>query len=163
MDHNQELYKFIGNSIREHRKQVGLTQDQLAKLVGVTRNSINIIERGQQGVLVHTLSAIARALGVPVNAFLPAESEPKRIICDVCGIDFDEVYRGIVRPPLQVGVTVVGSKPARKSAKQTTSNGTRMCENCSKVHKLNPDLTLDDLQKRVQRNQFRRNARGWHY
>jgi len=35
----------ILNSIKEHRINLGLTQDDLAKVVGVSRQSINSIER----------------------------------------------------------------------------------------------------------------------
>jgi len=58
----------LGNHMKRLRSERGLTQAQLAELVGVTRKTINTVENG-----VFTPSAvlalkIARALGQPVEA-----------------------------------------------------------------------------------------------
>jgi len=37
----------IANQIKEHRLQLGLTQEELAEKAGVSRQSINSIERGR--------------------------------------------------------------------------------------------------------------------
>ena len=37
----------ILNQLKEHRLKLGLTQEELAKAVGVSRQSINSIERGR--------------------------------------------------------------------------------------------------------------------
>ncbi len=61
------------NSLREHRARLGLTQVQLAALVGVTRKSINTVETGR--FVPSTLLALklARALGVPVETLFQLE------------------------------------------------------------------------------------------
>ncbi|WP_373048718.1 helix-turn-helix transcriptional regulator [Vulgatibacter sp.] len=61
------------NSLREHRARLGLTQEQLAALVGVTRKSINTVETGR--FVPSTLLALklARALGVPVETLFQLE------------------------------------------------------------------------------------------
>jgi transcriptional regulator with XRE-family HTH domain len=53
------------------RERAGLTQEDLAREVGLTRTSITNIERGRQKLLIHALFAIAQALGVPAVSLLP--------------------------------------------------------------------------------------------
>lgn len=56
----------IGNHIRAARAEVSLTQEKLAELAGMDRQSINRIEQGHQAALVDNLIRIADALGVPL-------------------------------------------------------------------------------------------------
>ncbi|MBQ6303699.1 MAG: helix-turn-helix transcriptional regulator [Clostridiales bacterium] len=37
----------LKNRLKEYRKELGLSQDELAKMVGVSRNTISSIETGQ--------------------------------------------------------------------------------------------------------------------
>ncbi len=52
-----------------------MTQGRLAAMVGLSRTSITNIERGRQKILLHTLSAIAEALGTPLAELLPLIQE----------------------------------------------------------------------------------------
>ena len=65
------LYIALGRLVRSRRAQVGLTQDELARRVGMTRTSITNIESGRQKVQLHTLYDIADALDVAPEALLP--------------------------------------------------------------------------------------------
>lgn len=56
------IYRNLGIRIRELRKSLRQTQDQLAKQVGISRASLANIEAGRQQVLVHHLFALASAL-----------------------------------------------------------------------------------------------------
>jgi transcriptional regulator with XRE-family HTH domain len=58
----ERIYKNLGNRIRDLRRSLGLTQDQLAKQVGISRASLANIERGKQQVLVHHVFALADGL-----------------------------------------------------------------------------------------------------
>lgn len=58
----ERIYKTLGIRIRDLRKSLGLTQDRLAKQVGISRASLANIERGKQQVLVHHLFALADGL-----------------------------------------------------------------------------------------------------
>lgn len=63
----------IGRDIRTMRRSRGLTQQQLAELVGLERTSITNIEAGNQSVPVPKLGAICAALGYElVLTFRPA-------------------------------------------------------------------------------------------
>lgn len=49
--------------IREHRKELGLTQEELAERVGVTRQTIIALEKGRYSPSLILAHRIARALG----------------------------------------------------------------------------------------------------
>jgi transcriptional regulator with XRE-family HTH domain len=57
-----KLYE-IGTKIREFRKEVGLTQEELAKKADITRVTLGKLERGEVGnVSVKTLDVILSSL-----------------------------------------------------------------------------------------------------
>ncbi len=53
------------------RKEKGLTQQQLAKKVGIPQSQISRIERNPDRTTVKTMRKIAKALGVDVSRILP--------------------------------------------------------------------------------------------
>lgn len=65
------FYREIGSRIRIEREELGFSQKELADGVGLTRTSIVNIEAGRQHLPLHTLYAIADALGVSVYCLLP--------------------------------------------------------------------------------------------
>ncbi len=68
---DDDVYVALGGLIRSRRARVEMTQDELARRVGMTRTSITNIERGRQKVQLHTLYDIAAALEAPVQDLLP--------------------------------------------------------------------------------------------
>lgn len=59
--------RVIGDHIRAARLGANLTQEKLAELAGVDRQSINRIEQGHQAALIDNLIRIADALNVPLS------------------------------------------------------------------------------------------------
>ena len=51
------------NRIRELRKAAGLRQEDLARELGVTRQTINAIEKGEYNPTIKLCRAICKALG----------------------------------------------------------------------------------------------------
>jgi transcriptional regulator with XRE-family HTH domain len=62
----------VGNRIRLHRLQSGLSQTALGDQLGVTFQQVQKYERGVNRVGAGRLSKIAQVLGVPVSALLGA-------------------------------------------------------------------------------------------
>ncbi len=60
-------HKNVGNNIKALRTDLGLTQAQLAELVGVARVSIISIENGRFIPTIETALQISKTLGVPVE------------------------------------------------------------------------------------------------
>ena len=55
------------NRVKEIREAQGLTQQQLAKLAGVTQPYLHDLEKGNRGARPETWARIAEALGVKVE------------------------------------------------------------------------------------------------
>lgn len=59
-----------GEKIKKRRKELGMTMDDLGRAIGVQRSAINKYEMGLIDMKTSTLTAIAKALGVPVVTLL---------------------------------------------------------------------------------------------
>lgn len=55
------------NCIRERRKELGLSQEELAKRCGVTRQTVNAIENNKYDPTLALAFALARELGLSVD------------------------------------------------------------------------------------------------
>ena len=76
---SSELYKFVGKRIRAVRETRKVSQERLAKLIGLTRTSITNIESGNQKLLLHTLVEIAKQLHVSAMDLLPNETNEVKL------------------------------------------------------------------------------------
>ena len=61
--------KHVGARIRERRTMLGLSQQQLAKMIGVTYQQAHKYERGLNRISAGRLYDIAQVLGVPISWF----------------------------------------------------------------------------------------------
>lgn len=73
------FYKKVGDNIRAKRKERGLSQEGLAKAVGLKRPSMSNIEKGRQNILLHTFYDIAETLNLTANALLPDRGTQKPV------------------------------------------------------------------------------------
>ena len=71
----------VGGRIRERRIMLGLTQQQLAEMIGVTYQQAHKYERGINRVSAGRLFEIARALNAPMTYFYEGieEEGPRQI------------------------------------------------------------------------------------
>jgi transcriptional regulator with XRE-family HTH domain len=65
----QDIDRYVGARIRERRIMLGLTQQQLADLIGVTYQQAHKYERGINRVSAGRLFEVGQVLSVPVNYF----------------------------------------------------------------------------------------------
>src|SRR5437879_13799586 len=70
----------IGGRIRERRIMLGLTQQQLADIIGVTYQQAHKYERGINRASAGRLFEIARALSAPISYFYEGIAEGPRQI-----------------------------------------------------------------------------------
>ncbi len=61
--------RHVGTRIRERRIMMGLSQQQLARMIGVTYQQAHKYERGLNRISAGRLYEIAQVLGVPVSWF----------------------------------------------------------------------------------------------
>ena len=65
----------VGGRIRDRRIMLGLTQQQLAEMIGVTYQQAHKYERGINRVSAGRLFEIARALSAPITYFYEGMAE----------------------------------------------------------------------------------------
>ena len=65
----QDTDRYVGSRMRERRIMLGLTQQQMAELIGVTYQQAHKYEKGINRIAGGRLYAIAQALGVEVSFF----------------------------------------------------------------------------------------------
>ena len=57
------------NKVRQLRKEKGLTQEQLAEIIGVSRQTINAIEKEKFDPSLDLAFKMARIFGTPIESF----------------------------------------------------------------------------------------------
>ena len=65
----------IRNRMKEHRARLGLKQEELAKLVGVRRETIGNLEKGRYNPSLVLAWNIAKVLGVPIEEVFTVEPD----------------------------------------------------------------------------------------
>ena len=73
------LIKQLGETIKNRRKELGITQPHLAELASVSTNTLYKLERGQGNPSLEVLSKLAEVLGMElileVKTYLSARQE----------------------------------------------------------------------------------------
>jgi len=63
----------IGEKIKHCRESMGMSQGKLAKTSGLAQSSISYIESGNKRPNIETISALAKALDVPLSFLIDNE------------------------------------------------------------------------------------------
>lgn len=61
------LAKVIGQTIRERRKELAITQPDLSELAGISKNTLYKLERGQGNPSLDVLTKLANVLGMELK------------------------------------------------------------------------------------------------
>ena len=94
----------IGDVIKKYRKNLGLTQEEMAARLGVTAPAVNKWEKGSSLPDVALLAPIARLLGITTDELLSFRDELtdeeinrylKQVQKDLKSKDFDDVFRSV--------------------------------------------------------------------
>lgn len=70
MRKNAVLPRTIGKKIKKKRTILGLTQEELAEKVGISRAYIGFVEQGRNAPSLETLEKIAKSLKVKLSELL---------------------------------------------------------------------------------------------
>lgn len=68
----------LKNNLAYFRKEAGLNQADLGKLVGVSRQTISLIERGDYNPSVTVALTIVKVLGVDINEIFRLEESDEK-------------------------------------------------------------------------------------
>lgn len=71
----------------ELRKKYGLSQDELAEKVYVTRQAVSRWENGETIPNTETLKLLSNLFDVSINTLL---GSPRKLICQCCGMPLDD-------------------------------------------------------------------------
>ena len=83
--------KDIGENIRKIRTEKGLTQDELAELLCVTRQTVSSWETGRSEPSIDMISELSKAFGVGLDELIPLSAYEKgktryKVLAALCGI-----------------------------------------------------------------------------
>lgn len=117
----KEFYRQIGEAIRQERKVRGLSQDDLAKLVGLTRTSLTNIESGRQHPPLHTFCEIVEQLGVDFTKLLP-RSVSVLTAAEITTLASKQVRHENELEFIQAGLRMIGRNSDGYSQKKNSSN-----------------------------------------
>ncbi len=73
--------------IAQLRNQAGLSQDQLAERVFVTRQAVSRWENGETTPNTETLKRLSQVFNVSINTLL---GSPRQLICQCCGMPLED-------------------------------------------------------------------------
>ena len=74
-----DLRPALGNRIRELRKGLGLSQEDLAERAGLHWTYLSDLERGRQTPTMDVVNRLARAAGVTLAEFFSPLNQPYRV------------------------------------------------------------------------------------
>ena len=83
----QDIDRYVGARMRERRIMLGLTQQQMAELIGVTYQQAHKYEKGINRIAAGRLFTIAQALGVDVGYFFDGMDSERRVQADAAAAD----------------------------------------------------------------------------
>ncbi|MBD5460788.1 MAG: helix-turn-helix domain-containing protein [Lachnospiraceae bacterium] len=75
------------NIILELRTKTGLSQEELAEKVLVTRQAVSRWENGETTPNTETLKLLSKVFDVSINTLL---GSPRKLICQCCGMPLDD-------------------------------------------------------------------------
>ena len=70
-----DLKKYIGNQIKTFRKSAGFTQDELAKRLNTTKQTISRYEKGERKANQDMLFELCDIFGVSIDDFFPSQKD----------------------------------------------------------------------------------------
>lgn len=74
---SEDVRRLVGSSVKRLRLAAGITQAELADLVGVDRAYISGLEQGHRNPTIVSLWHVARALDVPVRSLFDEGKRPR--------------------------------------------------------------------------------------
>lgn len=72
----QSFFQRLGERIAALRRERGLTQVQLAEMLGCSQQQVLSFEKGRRRVPVSTLPGLAKTLGISIEELIGVEAQP---------------------------------------------------------------------------------------
>lgn len=115
-----DLKKYIGNQIKTFRKSAGFTQDELAKRLNTTKQTISRYEKGDRKANQDMLFELCDIFGVSIDDFFPSQNEALQ---SPTASSIQTIYDEL-KPPRQVEVLTYAKKQLneQKNEEETKIN-----------------------------------------
>jgi transcriptional regulator with XRE-family HTH domain len=97
----QDVDRHVGARMRERRIMLGLTQQQMAELIGVTYQQAHKYEKGLNRVAAGRLYRVAQGLGVEVGYFFEGLETESRFVPSPQQLMLLDLTRNYVNIPLR--------------------------------------------------------------
>lgn len=79
----------VKDILQTYRVKKGLTQEQLAQKVFVTRQAVSRWENGETSPNPETLKLLSKLYGVSINTLL---GSPRKLFCQCCGMPLEDEF-----------------------------------------------------------------------
>ena len=120
----EDIKRFIGNRIRELRKQRGLSQEAFGYKAGLHLTHIGAIERGEKNWSIDTILKVARGLNVDIKDLFDYPLDPteakllKKSLVEEINISSPEVVKlmlGLLSGLKSLGLIQISKKKNKKT------------------------------------------------
>jgi transcriptional regulator with XRE-family HTH domain len=114
----------VGVSIRAHRLMARMSQDSLAKQLGVTFQQIQKYEKGTNRVGAGRLPLIAEILNVPINAFFSGSAVrasgivPTKLVTDTASVRLLTAFQEITDSAIRRNLSELAERIAASAKKK---------------------------------------------
>ncbi len=75
---DKSFFKQLGNQVAECRKEIGLTQTQLAEILGISQQMIAAYEAGTRKIPASMLPTLARLFAISLEQLVGIETRPSK-------------------------------------------------------------------------------------
>ncbi len=82
----EEFLQRLSQMIRDKRKELSISQEKLAEMVGVSTSFVGQVERGESLPSVANLFAFVRCLNLDVNSLFFGVDDPRNEIDELCNL-----------------------------------------------------------------------------
>ena len=119
-----DLKKYIGNQIKTFRKSAGFTQDELAKRLNTTKQTISRYEKGDRKANQDMLFELCDIFGVSIDDFFPSQNETLQ---SPSTSPIQTIYDEL-NPPRQVKVLNYAERQLKEQRNEEETKGTEVSE-----------------------------------
>ena len=119
-----DLKKYIGNQIKTFRKSAGFTQDELAKRLNTTKQTISRYEKGDRKANQDILFELCDIFGVSIDDFFPSQNETLQ---SPTTSPIQTIYDEL-NPPRQVKVLNYAERQLKEQRNEEETKGNEVSE-----------------------------------
>lgn len=104
---DNSLYIEIGSRLRNERKLLGYTQEQIAEIIGITENHYGKIERGVRSLSLENTIIIYKKLNIDITYLLTGEQRTENSlgrILEKCPEAKKEIFKKVIYDALLLAI-----------------------------------------------------------